>query len=539
MIHSAYYLDEYPDNYLARIAHEGRDAILVFATDANMTPYGPLDFNELIGRAAKYGIDVYAYSYLISERHPEDPDAEEYYEGTYGKLFRECPGLKGVTLVGESVEFPSHDPRVSPGRRCDTAVDGIPTGKITSGWFPCNDYYKWLNFIKKIIRKYNKDADIVFWSYNWGAQPEEIRLELIESLPTDISLQATFEAAELRDYGDCWGRCCDYTLSFEGPGKYFASEARAAKKRGIRLYSMTNSGGRTWDFGTAPYEPFPQQWMRRYEAMRKANEDWGLCGIMEGHHYGFTPSIISKLGKWSFWTPYEDMSEVLNKIVGSEYGFENTETVTKALDLWSDSIRLYTPDDEDQYGAFRTGPSYPFNLEAVCVLPNDEGAIFGSEICNVEYRPAHYHYLTLEGIRVPREIKRLTEMADLLLKGIEMLEGINNKNDKLLRLINLGKFIWRTVLTGIRAKQWFLYKSQIRVENDREKLAKLFDDMEALLRDEIKNAEETIPIVEADSSIGFEPSMLYMTDRRHLEWKIRQVNYVLDSELPKFRRNIK
>ncbi len=539
MIHSAYYLDEYPDNYLARVAHEGRDAILVFATDANMTPYGPLDFNELIGRASKYGLDVYAYSYLNSERHPEDPDAEEYYEGTYGKLFRECPGLKGVTLVGESVEFPSRDPRVSPGRRCDTAVDGIPTGKITAGWFPCNDYYKWLNFIKKIITKYNKDADIVFWTYNWGGQPEELRIELIESLPTDISLQATFEMAEVRDYGPCSGRCCDYTLSFEGPGKYFASEARAAKKRGIRLYSMTNSGGRTWDFGTAPYEPFPQQWMRRYEAMRKANEDWGLCGIMEGHHYGFTPSIISKLGKWSFWTPYEDMNEVLSKIVGSEYGFENTDTVTKALDLWSDSIRLYTPDNDDQYGAFRTGPSYPFNLENICILPNDDGAIFGSGICKPEYKPSHYYYQTLEGIRVPHEIERLTEMSNLLLKGIEMLEEIENKNDKLLKLINLGKFLWRTVLTGIRSKQWFLYKSQIRVENDREKLAKLFDDMETLLRDEIKNAEETIPLVEADSHLGFEPSMLYMTDRRHLEWKIRQVNYVLDSELPKFRRNIK
>ena len=61
---------------------------------------------------------------------------------------------------------------------------------------------------------------------------------------------------------------------------------------------------------------------------------------------------------------------------------------------------------------------------------------------------------------------------------------------------------------------------------------------EKRLRDEIKNAEETIPLVEADSSLGFEPSMLYMTDRRHLEWKIRQVKYVIDFDLPKFRRDL-
>lgn len=539
MIHSAYDLDEYPDHYLARIAHEGRDAILVFTKDVNMTPYGPLDFNELIRRAAKYGLDVYAYSYLVSEKHPEDPGAEEYYENTYGRLFRECPGLKGVTLVGESVEFPSRDPRVSPGRVNRTAVDGIPTGKVTSGWFPCNDYPQWLNFIKKIIRKYNKDADIVFWTYNWGSRPEQARLELIESLPTDISLQATFEMAEVFDCGDWWERIKDYTLSFEGPGKYFASEAKAAKKRGIRLYSMTNTGGKTWDFGTAPYEPMPQQWMRRFAAMRKSNEEWGLCGIMESHHYGFTPSFISKLGKWSFWTPYEDMNDVLQKILGAEFGFEHVDTVTGALDCWSDAIRYFTAAREDQYGAFRIGPSYPFNLEVICKLPEDEGAMFGNRICDAEYKPKHDYFATLASIRTPREIERLEKMRDLLLKGLEMLEIIENKSDKLCRLINLGKFLWRTVETGIRAKQWYMYKNQLTVEQDRTRLAELIDNMEALLRAEIKNAEETIPLVEADSSLGFEPSMLYMTDRRHLEWKIRQVNYVLNMELPRVRRNIK
>ena len=59
MVHSAYGLDEFPDGYLARVAHEGRDAILVFTKGVNETPSGYLDFNDLIKRAAKYGIDVY------------------------------------------------------------------------------------------------------------------------------------------------------------------------------------------------------------------------------------------------------------------------------------------------------------------------------------------------------------------------------------------------------------------------------------------------------------------------------------------------
>ena len=90
MTHSGYGLDDYPDAHLAAIAHAGMDAILVFVKGVDMTPKGFVDFNTLIWRAAGYGLDVYAYSYYRSERNPDDPDAWEHYDGTYGKLFKSC-----------------------------------------------------------------------------------------------------------------------------------------------------------------------------------------------------------------------------------------------------------------------------------------------------------------------------------------------------------------------------------------------------------------------------------------------------------------
>ena len=107
---------------------------------------------------------------------------------------------------------------------------------------------------------------------------------------------------EKREYEKTTGRIDDYTLAFTGPGYYFESEAAAAKKKGIRLYSMTNTGGRTWDFGVAPYEPMAQQWIRRYKEMAKAHDEWDLCGIMESHHYGFTPSIITNFQSTALWS---------------------------------------------------------------------------------------------------------------------------------------------------------------------------------------------------------------------------------------------
>ena len=537
MIHSGYGLDEYPDDYLLRVAHEGRDAILIFVKDVDITPYGYLDFNDLIHRAAKYGIDVYAYSYLKSEKHPDDPDAEEYYENNYGKLFKKCPGLKGVTLVGESVEFPSKDPHITGKSYRENLVDGIPTGKTSPGWYPCEDFPQWLNLIKKVVRKYKSDADIVFWTYNWGFRPEEDRIRLIEALPTDITLQATFEMFESYQLDGSTEACADYTLSKAGYGGYFKSEAIAAAKRGIKLHSMTNTGGLTWDIGVIPYEPFPYQWIKRYEKMREAHEKWNLTGLMESHHFGFYPSIISKLSKMSFLKPWDNMEALLNKILIGEYGESEADDVDKALRLWSEAITYYVATDADQYGAFRIGPSYPFCLNKKITPISAPYSMFGSAICEVEYIPSDAGYVSAGvreapiSIRVHKEIKSLEKMKLLIAEGVEILENIEDKNDKLLYLINLGKFIFNCVITGQNAKKWHVLKSDLRSARTKEELKTIIDELEKILVAERKNAENTIPLVQMDSRLGWEPSMEYMTDEEHLLWKIRQVDYVLDYEI--------
>ena len=61
MVHSGYGLDQYPDNHMKVIAHTGINALLVFVKGLNETPFGYQDFNDLIYRAAGYGLDVYVY----------------------------------------------------------------------------------------------------------------------------------------------------------------------------------------------------------------------------------------------------------------------------------------------------------------------------------------------------------------------------------------------------------------------------------------------------------------------------------------------
>lgn len=536
MIHSGYGFDLYPDEYLLEVARSGRDTIMIFVKDINKTPHGYLDFNDVIKRAACYGIDVYAYSNIVSEVHPLDEGAEEHYESTYGALFDECPGFKGLILCGESVEFPSRDEHVSELPWYNNFVDGIPTGKPSPGWFPCYDYPEWLKLLQKIIYKRNPKMDIVFWSYNWNKAPEEDRVRLIESLPEGITLQATFEMGELFKSGEYNNICADYTLSFAGPGEYFISEAKAAKKRNIKLYSMTNTGGLAWDFGVIPYEPMPHQWIKRYEGMEKAHEKWGLSGIMESHHYGMYPSFISRLSKWAFSYPRKSYDELLTDTLKIEFGEENVCEVEKALSKWCEAIMLYTPTDADQYGAFRVGPSYPFCLDNDIKMQADPTCVCKG-ICYTWYIDFEKgHGTSFVSLRVPEEIKALEKMKKIFKEGLTILNSIKNKNISLLYLENLGNFMYHSIISGINAKKWYCLKCEAKAERNREKLLGIMDKMEEVLKAEIENAKEAIEYVKNDSRLGYEPSMEYLGDEWHIKWKIRHAEYVLKTELSRWKK---
>ncbi len=467
--------------------------------------------------------------------HPDDPEAEAYYESTYGALMKACPGAKGIVFVGESCEFPSKDPHTTGRLRLDPAPDGKPDPRPSPGWWPCTDYPQWINLLKRVLRKDNPDLDIVFWTYNWGWAPEEDRLALIRSLPTDISLQATFEMFEDVEKDGIMTRCVDYTASFEGPGKYFRSEAETAHERGITLYAMSNTAGLTWDFGTIPYEPIPFHWARRYRALLKAREQWGLTGLMESHHYGWWPSFVNELAKWAYWEPQTTTEEMAAQLADRDFGAEGGPLAVQAWEAWSDAIRDYVPTNEDQYGPFRVGPAYPLIFQTEREpFPSAEYAHFGNRILNTVYGSRNPD-------RLAGEIGLLARMKSRWEEGIASLEQAiavtpERKQFEARRMLGLGQFIRNCLQTTINTKRWWQLKQ--RLENEPDEANAILDEMVTLAEAEIANAEATIPLVDADSRLGWEPSMEYMTDRSHLEWKIAQVRAVIDEEIPEFRRSL-
>ena len=464
MIHSGLGPGMYPDEHLRAIAHAGMDAIIVDTSAALASPDACHAVNDVIRRAASFGIDVYTFSFFKNERHPSDPDAWAHYDAMHGRLFERCPDLKGIIFVGESCEFPSHDPRTT-GRDYHSSKDDV---KPSPGWFPCDDYPEFISLLRDVIHSHSPGAEIVFWSYNWGFLDAGPRLKLIEKLPTDVVLMATFEMFEEFDVAPGVAETCtDYTLWSIGPGPYFASESEAARKRGMKMYGMTNTGGNTWDIGVVPYLPAPQAWLKRFRAVVEAQEDWRLDGLMESHTYGYWPSMIPELAKQAFFEPMPDMDALLLRIVARDFGVRNAENVLRALQCFSEGVSHCVSTNQEQYGPCRIGPAYPLFFERTEPIPIGPQSIRNPNgTCVPVYRYSHD-----QAAKLLWETEEYAKMTTCFQEGCDMLEPVvktleADRRANAEELLGVARFIENTARTTVHVKRWHALKWKLGISPD-------------------------------------------------------------------------
>ncbi len=512
---SGYGMGEYPDEYLAKLAHHGFSALMLWIYGENESWKGFQNFTDLAIRAAKYGFDIYVENYTPHEVYPEGEEAQKFYDKMYGDLFAKFPFIKGLVILGEAVHFPSRDPR-------------IPEG-LAPGWFPCNDWCLLLKMIQNAVKKIKPDVEIILSSYNWNGQPKELRHELIESLPEGILLQCGWEMNAEYTMDDLTNTCRDYSLRCVNPGYYFLTEAEGATKYGVKLETLANTGGKTWDFGVIPFDPAPYRWAERFEAMRKAHDENNLAALADSIHYGVHPSFISEIANWAFAEPRVDLGELIPKILAMHFGKEEIDKIDTAMKKWSEAFAHMVPSHEDQYGALRVGPAHPFYAGKSgkwdgASPPQDKfaSAKLGPGMYESVYQ---YRVKGLPGdVRMPYEIKEFETVKKLLLEGLELLQSVKEKNEELLRLINMGWFMVRTVITTLNRKHYFLLDQTSRTTEDETERKQTIAKMIKLLREEQENAKAAIPLVEYDSILGFEPSIEYVCDKERIEWKLRQVD---------------
>ena len=541
MVHSGWGIDEFPDSHLNAMLHAGLDTAVVFTKGVDQTNVGYLDINDVIQRAKKYGLDTMLYGYLPGYKHPDDPDAQEFFESVYSNIFNHYPDALGIMLVGESGEFPSKDPATTGKRYRESVKDGIPDPRPSPGWWPCSDYPKWISRVRDAVHKAAPNAMVVFNTYNWFWADEEKRKEFLSNFPEDVYVQITYDIGKRYKREGIPSVVMDYSLFADEPGNYFITESRNAHSFGIKPFSTTNCAGATWDFGDIPYLPTPQRWITRFKCLDQARRDWDVSRYYDNHHYGWWQSVVTDLGKGYFQTPQADPDALLEKIAVRYFGKEAAPRMLEAWAKWSEAMGHYTPGNEDQYGPFRVGPSYPliFQPNITRTMGNKEiqfptapHAHFGHRIIKTFYQPYENINQLPAALRYPNELKGVVEFLRLWDEGIALYEKAldaapADRKESLERELNLGRFIRTALQSCYNAKKWWCLNRDLQNIFSADEGLMILDEIEALAKEEIKNAESAIPLVEADSRLGWEPSMEYVGDVWHLNWKIRQVNSAL------------
>ena len=147
--------------------------------------------------------------------------------------------------------------------------------------------------------------------------------------------------------------------------------------------------------------------------------------------------------------------------------------------------------------------------------------------------------VTLGQVAIHQEIKWQQKMIELLTEGIELMESLENKNEALELLINLGKFIRACVKTALNVKKFKVETLRLQLATELSEIHKQLDILEKIVDEERENVMETIPLVQRDSRLGWEPSMEYLADEEHLNWKLRQLDRVKNVEIEEYRQRAK
>jgi hypothetical protein len=150
------------------------------------------------------------------------------------------------------------------------------------------------------------------------------------------------------------------------------------------------------------------------------------------------------------------------------------------------------------------------------------------------------------------------KMLEQYRQGADLLESVidnvaEDKRDEAKRQLYLARFIQYTIVTTLNTKKWHILKGRLGVRVvssaghrmpdavylDEEVFRALplterdgiIREMAAIAENELENARRTLPLVAFDSRLGYEPSMEYMCDPAHLEWKIRVTQKAVEQEL--------
>lgn len=334
---------EWPDRYLATLPLYGFDALFCSEyRNPNNGPgvpphwddikeHRPGAMKDLIRRAARFGLDVYA---PILYHYTGEPENIDGLRKLVREIVTEFPEIRGYVLLTEGFYYKKWFGAGGHGK------------EDLRAWV--REWCKAVGIVAEEAHRINPAIEILPWEYNLDFRPDraEDKAYVMTQLPEDTIPLLTFENGKGFELDGQKGWLRDYAINQVGPAEVTQAQLIEARKRRFpAVYSKADTFA-SWQFGTFPYLPFPHQWHARYRALK----EWKIDGTLETWSYGFKPNWVAELRAWYAWGEAPPLEDLLRQIARREFGAGQEELALAAWKNFSEAIRAY-PDTGPNWGS--------------------------------------------------------------------------------------------------------------------------------------------------------------------------------------------
>jgi len=465
------------------------------------------------------------------------PSVREFLEESCFNLFKKTPGLGGAFCITAS-EFYTHcfshysythlqqetsvlqnyarspiwQPKYWHQNYIDTIyklhhlLDESWTCSRCSRRNPSDVVAELIAVINRGIKAASPAADVIAWSWAWNIVEPHPQPRLIRRLPKDVILMTDWETG-----GDGQKNVAgrkypvdEYSLSYIGPCNRFLSHLQMAKRRGMKVMAKLQLAA-THELASVPYLPVPFNVAEKMSGLRKHEVD----GFLGCWNIGGELSPMTRLAGKMSQSPALSPVQALRETAVEEFGEDVADETLKAWKLFSDGWKEYPMSCPFTWNSpINYAPAFYFPLE----VPENPS------LCTASYQPlprdpkghldvtAYY----LPNWTKPFGAKRTEKALTLLLKkweqGLVIMGDIKRRhpvNSSFRIEWNLATHIALSVRSTINILRFYTILPQLKVVGQ-DRLATITA-LETILRDEMEIARQDMPLLLADSRLGYHP----------------------------------
>ena len=467
------------------------------------------NLQKLVDRCARYGIKVYLYMNEPRGMDPpffERPGREGLGGATYGGLRAMCTsspethrwvrdslrqvfstvhGVGGIFTITASENLTNcatrpKDKETCPRCKDRTRADVIceATGDLIAG-----------------MQSGDPNAEALVYNWAWGKDDLEA---IIAGLPKgNVRIMSVSERHIPLKRGGVPTVEQDYSISVVGPGAEALETWRLARANGAGVLAKVQACN-SWEISSFPYVPAMD--LVAQHAVNLANA--GVDGVMLSWSLGCYPAV--NLGVYRDLRRGEKtIDPMLDRLAEELYGKKGVARVRQAWKAFSDGFANFPFSKDVVYaGPQQWGPANPLYPEPTGCRATMVGFPYDAvESWCAEYPPEIW-------------IGLMQKVADGFKKGCALMEGVASERE-----LNMFRGEWMDFASCADQARFVLARNR----GDKA-------EMRRLAKAELERAKSFLPIVRADSRIGFESSNQYFYVPIDVVEKIVGCRLIIDAQ---------